>query len=71
MCKQGMFSAPMAGEISPNVMFFGIRRKDSQMHANTCMMGLDGRSWMGGHGGTGKRVGKRLKRRLQDVFYNV
>ena len=49
-----MFSAPMAGEISPNVMFFEIRRKDAQIHANTYMMGLDGRNRIGGHGGTGK-----------------
>ena len=54
MCKQDMFSSPMAGEISPDVMFFEIRRRGVQMHANACMMGLDGRSRMGGHGETGK-----------------
>ena len=54
MVMQGMFATPMAGEISPNVMFFEIRRRGAQIHANACMMGLDGCNRMGGHGGTGK-----------------
>ena len=33
--KQDMFSDPMAGEISPNVMFFEIRCRGTQIHANT------------------------------------
>ena len=31
-----MFSAPMAGEISPDMMFLGMRRKCTQMHSDDC-----------------------------------
>ena len=52
--RAGPDLGPMAGEISPNIMFFEIRRRSAQMHTNACMMGLDGCSRMGEHGGTGK-----------------
>ena len=62
MHKQGMFSTPMAGEISPNIMFFEIGRRGVQMNVNTCMMGLDGHSRMGGHSETGKIRGEEAEK---------
>ena len=35
MGKQGVFSGSMAGEISPTIMFFEIRRRGAQIHVNT------------------------------------
>ena len=35
MGKKGVFSGSMAGEISPTIMFFEIRRRGAQIHVNT------------------------------------
>ena len=33
--ENGRISCPMAGEISPNIMFFAIWQKDEYMHADS------------------------------------
>ena len=53
--QTGHIPPPMAGEISPNIMFFEIRRRGVEIHVNTYMMSLDDYSRMRrGYGGTGK-----------------
>ena len=45
IASAGDFRDAMAGEISPDMMFFGIRHKGTQMHA--CVLGIVS-DWCGG-----------------------
>ena len=55
---EGDFRDAMAGEISPDMMFFGIRHKGTQMHA--CVLGIVS-DWCGGMAkyGEARKQGKR------------
>ena len=58
IASAGDFRDAMAGEISPDMMFFGIRHKGTQIHA--CVLGIVS-DWCGGMAkyGEARKQGKR------------
>ena len=58
ICRAGPELAPMAGEISPNIMFFDGRQKVSQMGAIRCKW-----LFMGVHGCVSSEASKNKSKR--------